>query len=108
MIERLDFGWFVVAALATYRIAMLITWDNGPWDIFERLREAAGAYEYDQDKRPASLVGKLVTCPYCVGVWAGAFCALLLVTFHPVAYLFLLALGLAGVQCALTRITEGE
>lgn len=107
MIDRLSFGWFLIAGLAAYRIAMLLTWDNGPFDCFERLRIWAGRYEYDDQGDPASFTGKLLNCPYCVGVWAGVICVLLLMMFHPVAYFILAALGIAGVQFAVTRAVEG-
>ena len=108
MIDRLAFGWVFLAVFAAYRLTMLITYDYGPWDCFDRLRTWAGCYEYGADRRPEKMLGRLLACPYCVGVWMGAFCALLLVTFHPAAYLFIAAMAIAGAQFIAVRLTEGE
>lgn len=50
---------FIVGALATYRLTVLIARDAGPWRIFAKLRE--------NDR-----YSKLLKCPFCVSVWAGA------------------------------------
>jgi hypothetical protein len=51
---------FVVAVLATWRVARLVSREDGPFDLIVRLRRRAGD----------SLVGHLMDCPHCVGLWA--------------------------------------
>lgn len=52
----------IVLALATYRLTRLVVADTFP---FEKFRlNSHGTW-----------VGKLVTCPFCMSVWTGAFVA---------------------------------
>lgn len=49
----------IIAVLATWRIAHLITSEDGPFDIITRLRAYAGE----------GLIGQLMDCPYCLSMW---------------------------------------
>lgn len=48
---------FILAALACYRLTVLIARDAGPFGVFRWLR---------------STRFKVFSCPYCVSLWAGA------------------------------------
>jgi hypothetical protein len=50
---------FVIAALATWRLAFLLARERGPWKMIERLRRTAGS----------GTLGGLLTCVKCVGLW---------------------------------------
>ena len=50
---------FLIAALATWRLAFLLARERGPWDVFGRLRRGLGR----------GRVGELVGCVKCVGLW---------------------------------------
>jgi hypothetical protein len=50
---------FVLSSLAVYRVAHLIAREDGPWDVFRRLRASA--------KNSAG--GRLVSCVDCLSVW---------------------------------------
>jgi hypothetical protein len=50
---------FLIAALATWRLAFLLAREPGPWGAFARLRRGAGN----------SATGELLKCVKCVGVW---------------------------------------
>jgi len=54
----------LVIALAAYRLSEMLTWDDGPWDVFVRLRQMAGA-----GTGRATWLGRLLECPYCSSVW---------------------------------------
>jgi hypothetical protein len=56
---------FALSALAVYRVAFLVAREDGPWDIFRRLRISA----------KDSLAGRLVTCFNCLSVWISLPCA---------------------------------
>lgn len=50
---------FTLAVLATWRVAHLVAREDGPFDLIVRLRARAGD----------SVLGHLMDCPHCVGLW---------------------------------------
>jgi hypothetical protein len=50
---------FTLAALVVYRLAFLVAREDGPWDVFRRLRASL----------KDSVAGRLVTCLNCLSVW---------------------------------------
>lgn len=101
---------FALVALAVYRLAVMLTREDGPADVFVRLRTWAGCYDYSERPGPNGLeprtsLGKLMSCPYCVGVWlsmAGA-----VVVASPGAWDWLvLVLALAGAQRLMGRFVD--
>jgi len=52
---------FLLAGLATWRLAFMLVRDDGPGDVFVRLRKRLGGRS----------IGKLLSCVRCVGVWVG-------------------------------------
>ena len=64
-------SWFdlLIAVLAVWRLALLVAKDEGPLELFHRLRSIAGAYAYRKDGEPASALGRFVTCVWCLSVW---------------------------------------
>ena len=53
---------FVVAVLATWRVTRLVVREDGPFDLIVKLRVRVGG----------GLVGQLMDCPYCLGLWLAA------------------------------------
>lgn len=53
---------FVAAILATWRLARLVSREDGPFDLIVRLRARAGG----------GFAGQLMDCPYCLGLWFAA------------------------------------
>src|SRR5262245_24883452 len=51
---------FFIASLATWRLALLLARERGPWDVFRRFRRCAGG----------GIFGELLKCVKCVGLWA--------------------------------------
>ncbi|HEY7540589.1 MAG TPA: DUF1360 domain-containing protein [Methylomirabilota bacterium] len=49
---------FLIAALATWRVAFLLARERGPWRLFARWRQSA-----------RGVVGELLRCVKCVGLW---------------------------------------
>jgi len=50
---------FVVAVLATWRLAHLVAREDGPFDVIVRIRARAGE----------GALGRLMDCPYCLSLW---------------------------------------
>lgn len=63
--------WLLLAMLilVCYRLTSLIVYDEGPFSLFKRLRTAAGVYDLSVTGQPKTGLGRLLACPYCVGVY---------------------------------------
>lgn len=92
---------FLLQVFAVYRIARLVSIDNGPFDCFLALRKLVGrmAARWAFTRTLADLVN----CQYCVGVWVALILALIFRNDYPV---WLNWLALAGAQAALADLVE--
>lgn len=50
---------FTLSALVVYRLSILLAREDGPWQMFRRVRVAGGASSF----------GRLVSCVNCLSVW---------------------------------------
>ena len=66
------FYWLVLGILGVWRITHLFYAEDGPWDIFVRLRKLAGS----------GFWGKLLDCFYCLSLWIAVPFALVLAIFY--------------------------
>jgi len=90
----------LLAILATYRIAEMLTSEEGPVGVFALMRERI-------DPTQASWVGRGINCPLCVGFWIAAIMALLLAPATLQAWL-LSWWGIAGGAMILDKILMAE
>jgi len=64
----------IVYSLATWRIASLLVNEQGPGNVFRRLRSAVGI-EHDQDGNvtiiPDGFLAGIFSCVWCASVWVG-------------------------------------
>jgi hypothetical protein len=58
----MKFYWFILALLAVWRITHLLNAEDGPRDLFIRLRQRAGN----------GFWGQLLDCFYCLSIWTAA------------------------------------
>lgn len=100
--------WLVLAGLAVHRLAQFLAFDEGPFKAALRWRNWMGAYLIDTATgEPATAMGRLALCPYCLGLWLAPLgivlfaVALLNAWVGIVAQIVLMWLGLAGVQSVL-------
>lgn len=66
----------IIASLATWRIAYMVTAEEGPFGVFFYLKNALGAYDFGEDGKPLTWHGRGIVCIYCVSVWIALFCSL--------------------------------
>ena len=83
---------FVLAVLATWRVAHLLASEDGPADLIVRFRALLGR----------SIAGKLMDCFNCLSLWIAAPAALF-VSREPIEWIFCW-LGISGAACLLERI----
>lgn len=58
----INFFDMMVASLAAWRVAHMLSREPGPWDIFIRIREKLGN----------SVLGKAMDCVACMSIWLSA------------------------------------
>jgi hypothetical protein len=92
---------FVLAAFACFRLAELFSFDDGPFDALYRLRLWMGGYDFGENGEPVSTWGRLINCPFCLGIWFALLIALVLWGNAPIVTFVLYWLALAGAQAAL-------
>lgn len=91
---------YLLAVFAAYRIARIIAMEDGPADVFQRIRERV-----DPTGEQKTSLARGINCPLCVGVYAAFLMALLLRVDS--WQMFLLAwFGIAGAQTLLHRWGE--
>lgn len=98
----------LIGILATWRLTLLTVYEDGPLDIFARLRALVGV-TYDEFSQPtaSNVVGKALTCHRCASVWMGLAVALLssqALNAHVLLYGLALSAGAILVhECLLTE-----
>jgi hypothetical protein len=95
---------FVVLALATWRLTSLLVWEDGPFEVFARLRHALGV-RYTEGSRQGygtNWFAKGVACPACASVWFGIMWATAYLLYPP-AWMVALPFALSTIAIALER-----
>lgn len=86
----------VLLALATFRVSMLITKEDGPFHIFRNLRVYYGRQASKQDTYTPirEFIAELLSCPYCLSIYTAVF--LYIMFYVSIIPIFVLAIwGLA-------------
>lgn len=66
-------GTFLILALACWRITSLVVYEQGPFDIFSKIRDIAGL-EYDTSGNVTGSRVKILSglgCVWCISIWVG-------------------------------------
>lgn len=107
-----DWVTFVLAIMAVYRVANIISREGGPFNVFGKLRGwLYNTYEANRllEKKVVGLwltLHDFVTCPYCLGVWVGFFFGVLIYSNNRIADFIILGFGLAGGQALIQEIGD--
>ena len=78
--ERIPFGDLLRVALASYKISRVITKEEVTSFVRAPVTEDAEAQEPKREGM-ARVLGELLTCPYCVGLWVASTISYSLVRF---------------------------
>jgi hypothetical protein len=82
---NIDFIDILIASLCVWRLAHMIKYEAGPWDIFIRIRERLGT----------GMLGKLMDCIWCSSVW------LAIIYFVPGTKYLVILLAISGLAILL-------
>jgi hypothetical protein len=97
----IDWVAVVLASLAVWRISHMVVKEDGPFEVFRKIRDRAGV-QWDEDNGQlygVDFKSALLSCPLCLSVWIAAPIAIWL---HPVLPdVFVVWFGLSGASCIL-------
>lgn len=85
----------ILAALATFRVSRMVAEEDGPFDVFKKVR--------DKLQHSGNWVSRGVRCQLCVGFWVSLLLSLYLVVvgLMELSYLPVAWLGIAGLAVKL-------
>jgi hypothetical protein len=68
----------LISSLAVWRISSLLVHEDGPADVFAKLRMITGM-KYNEHSIPygTNIISSLLSCVWCVSIWVAAFIAIL-------------------------------
>jgi hypothetical protein len=97
----------IVLALATYRLSSLLVDEEGPWELFERLRALAGMrYDALSRRYGTNQLSQALTCVWCTSVWVGGALALAYYVLGVTLIWLALPFALSAVACLLDARTN--
>jgi len=102
---------FVILSLAVFRLSMLLIYDNGPFNMFQRLRIRVGILYYDNGDMIEGEIYKgwagLLSCVWCLSFWWGLLLVLLHWAFPAYTILFSTPFALSGLTGIYERLVNG-
>lgn len=100
--------FWLFLCLGTYRIALLIAEEEGPFSIFYRIRYVLGAYDYAENGEAETIWGRGIACAACVGMYVSLVAALIAMAsgyyIPTIGNVFFVWFGIAGIQLFLFRV----
>lgn len=71
----------LAATLAVYRLAFMVTREDGPLDVFTTLRSAASRLpdKVEGNRRQPHWVARGISCPLCVSWWLSLVAAMIVI-----------------------------
>lgn len=99
----------IILGLAVWRVTSLLVDEEGPWEIFCRLRQWAGVrYDVRSEAYGTNVVAKAMCCVWCLSVWTGAAFSLAFL-INPTVTLFLsLPLALSAICIIIGKAVTHE
>lgn len=101
---QVDLLRLILAGFTCYRLSRLLAWEEGPFGALTWARVTiSGLPVRDQQD---TLMGRFLTCPYCLGVWVALGLYFLLLYPTAIGDAFLIVAGLAGAQAYLQGTSD--
>lgn len=97
----MDFVALLIGGLATWRLSRMIVHENGPLDIFVRMRA-----KFAQNQQKSGGLFDLVSCVSCTSVWIGAVTALFVA--GDVFELFMYTFAFSAISVLTERLTASK
>lgn len=98
----------LVIGLATYRIALLLVEEAGPFEVFGKLRHAVGVrYDAKSEQYATNELAKLFLCVWCMSIWVGVIITILLYFFPEFTKWVSAPLAFSALSILFHRYTNG-
>lgn len=108
----------ILAVWATYRLASMVSSDEGPYlglwkderqtGVFETLRTRLGVYDLGSDGKPETNLARGIACPLCSGVYLSLMMMMLATFPSKPGDFFLGWMAVSGAQVFLENLTSDE
>ena len=95
---------YILTALATWRISSLLVHEDGPFNIFKRLRKLAGLENVVEI--PDGFFPGVLSCVWCASLWVGAVWALVWWLAPEVVEWLALPFALSALAIGLERLVR--
>ena len=80
---------FVILCLATWRLSSLLCDEDGPWNVFSRLRNKIGVkYNEANELYASNEISKAFMCLWCMSIYIGVLCILVFLIFPSSIFIF--------------------
>jgi len=79
----------IIAMIATARLTLMLMYESGPYDIFERMRQVVGIKEgYIENRTGIKLqIQRILLCYYCTSIYMAVITYLAMLYFAPFNYI---------------------
>lgn len=94
----------ILGALATWRVAHILIYENGPFQIFRRIRIKSGVVYVTDTDEVFSYKYELFICLWCASVWVGLVTTLLMLLWPQIAPWIFMPFALSTLAILLDRI----
>lgn len=99
---------FFLLALAVWRISSLLVNENGPFDIFQRLRFSVGVRWHGASSVPETELAKVFLCLWCMSFWVGLLIALLFFWLPAFTLFCLMPFALSAVAIVIDKLISSD
>lgn len=99
----MELSWmaFVMIVLASYRLTHLIVFDKIAEPLRDMFLKKTETEAHEIKKVPKSMIGYLLTCYWCTGVWSAILLGLIYILIPSIAKYLIFILSIAGGQAIL-------
>jgi len=99
----------LILGLATWRLSSLLVNEDGPWEIFARMRTMVGI-RYNEQSLPyaTTALSELFTCVFCMSVWMGFLLTAVYWLSSKWTILIMSPFALSAIAVIIERVVSGE
>ena len=100
---------YLILGLATWRISNLLVNEDGPWDIFPKLRHLAGVrYDEHSNAYSTTALSKLAMCVWCLSLYLAGVLTLAYWFWPNIAIPISLPFALSAMAVLVDKVANGS